>query len=78
MDGIVHLRDQLPLRPAGVARVAPARQPMLVVLADRLMTWIERARSRRTLGGLDDRMLRDFGADRATIYPEIQKPFWRA
>jgi uncharacterized protein YjiS (DUF1127 family) len=78
MDGNVPLRDQLPLRSTGAARVGTARQPMLVVLADRLMTWIERARSRRALASLDDRMLRDFGADRATIYPETQKPFWRA
>jgi uncharacterized protein YjiS (DUF1127 family) len=74
MDGNVQLRDQ---RPAGVARFAP-RQTLLVILADRLMTWIEHARSRRILGSLDDRMLRDIGADRGTIHAEIRKPFWRA
>ncbi len=78
MDGNIPLRDQLSLRPTGAARVATPRQPMLVILADRLMAWFERARSRRILGSLDDRMLRDIGADRGTIHAEIQKPFWRA
>lgn len=78
MDGNVHVRDQLPRRPAELVRLAPTRLPMLVILADRLMTWIERARSRRVLGCLDERMLRDIGADRGTIHTEIQKPFWRA
>jgi uncharacterized protein YjiS (DUF1127 family) len=50
---------------------------VLLVLADRLMIWIERARSRHILGGLDDRMLRDIGADRGAIQAELQKPFWR-
>jgi uncharacterized protein YjiS (DUF1127 family) len=37
----------------------------------------ERARERRTLAGLDDRMLKDIGLTRADVAAESGKPFWR-
>jgi uncharacterized protein YjiS (DUF1127 family) len=37
----------------------------------------ERARTRRALARLDDRLLRDIGLSRADIEREIEKPFWR-
>jgi uncharacterized protein YjiS (DUF1127 family) len=77
MDGNFPIRDLLPLRPVDIARFAPAKAPVLVGVADRLMSWVERVRSRRTLGLMDDRMLRDIGIDHGTAYQEIQKPFWR-
>lgn len=39
--------------------------------------WIERARQRRALAGLDDQMLRDIGITRADAVREAEKPFWR-
>lgn len=71
------LRDLPTRRPTDVVSYAGTRSSLLVTLADQLMTWIERARSRRALGCLDDRMLGDIGFDRGAIQAEIQKPFWR-
>lgn len=42
------------------------------------LVWQERARLRRKLSELDDRLLRDIGLSRADIEPEVRKPFWRA
>jgi uncharacterized protein YjiS (DUF1127 family) len=43
-------------------------------LADTLALWHFRARSRRELAQLEDRILKDAGIDRS----EANKPFWRA
>lgn len=37
----------------------------------------ERARERRALAALDDRMIQDIGIDRARIWGELSKPVWR-
>ncbi len=42
----------------------------------RVLTWQERARQRRDLAALDERMLRDVGLDRGDIWRETQKRFW--
>ncbi len=39
--------------------------------------WYDRARQRRRLAQLDDRLLSDIGVDRATAMEEVSKPFWR-
>jgi uncharacterized protein YjiS (DUF1127 family) len=39
--------------------------------------WLERGRSRRVLGTLDDHQLRDIGVTRAEARLESAKPFWR-
>ena len=44
---------------------------------DWIFLWQERAESRRRLLALDDRMLRDIGANQATAAHEGGKPFWR-
>ena len=44
---------------------------------DALATWLERARQRRALQRLDDRMLKDIGLSRADVAHEADKPFWR-
>lgn len=49
----------------------------LVRLLDRLLLWRERARSRRMLGTLDERLLRDIGVDSATASWESTRSFWR-
>jgi uncharacterized protein YjiS (DUF1127 family) len=43
---------------------------------DQIFLWQERARSRRALGALDDRMLHDVGIDRATAHSEAARSFW--
>ena len=46
-----------------------------------LLSWaaacLVRARQRRTLGELDDAMLKDIGLTRAEVEHECAKPFWR-
>ncbi|GAB4358908.1 MAG: hypothetical protein Kow006_27670 [Gammaproteobacteria bacterium] len=39
--------------------------------------WQERAKERRALLALDDRLLRDIGLSRADALREGSKPFWR-
>jgi uncharacterized protein YjiS (DUF1127 family) len=47
-------------------------------LLDAAMTWRDRARQRRHLAELDDRLLRDIGVSRAEVEGEISRPFWAA
>lgn len=42
-----------------------------------LLVWLERTCQRRQLLGLDDRALKDFGANRCDADTEGSKPFWR-
>lgn len=46
-------------------------------LFDMFMAWLDRARQRRHLAELDDRMLRDIGLSRAEVDGEISQRFWR-
>jgi uncharacterized protein YjiS (DUF1127 family) len=50
----------------------------LTRLFDQLLSWLDRARQRRHLAELDDRLLRDIGLSRAEVEHEIERPFWRA
>jgi uncharacterized protein YjiS (DUF1127 family) len=59
---------------------APVRSSLekrLVRWLDGLSLWRERARQRRTLMSMNDRMLADIGLDRGVIEREYTKPFWR-
>jgi uncharacterized protein YjiS (DUF1127 family) len=47
-------------------------------LLDMAMSWRDRARQRRHLAELDDRLLRDIGVSRAEVENEISRPFWAA
>lgn len=59
---------------AGGVRPLWRMQRSINRIAETLALWHFRARSRRELEQLDDRLLRDAGVDRA----EANKPFWRA
>jgi uncharacterized protein YjiS (DUF1127 family) len=68
---------------AGV-RVSPgsrssvqALSARLVKAADTLLLWRKRARDRRLLAELDDRLLGDIGISRGDAIYEMDKPFWR-
>lgn len=59
----------------------PARSRAVMVLDGMLglvWVWRERARQRRVLGGLDERMLGDIGLSHGTAWRESVKPFWQA
>ena len=49
----------------------------LVELLEMLATWSQRARERRQLMTLDERMLQDIGVSNADVWQEARKPFWR-
>lgn len=55
------------------------RQRIHPVLAAWMLfaSWIERARQRQALAGLDARQLRDIGITRTDAARECEKPFWR-
>jgi uncharacterized protein YjiS (DUF1127 family) len=55
----------------------PAIRPWAAAALDRLLGWRERARQRRALLALDDRMLKDIGITRADAEREASRPFWR-
>lgn len=59
-------------------RSRPTQASLLLRVVETLFTWRERARSRRMLAGLDDRMLRDIGISSGTALEEADKPFWRS
>ena len=42
-----------------------------------VLRWQERARGRRELQALDERMLKDIGLNRIDALREADKPFWR-
>ncbi|MGE5146466.1 MAG: DUF1127 domain-containing protein [Candidatus Eiseniibacteriota bacterium] len=44
---------------------------------DTVYLWLERARDRDKLAGLDAHILKDIGIGRSEIEREISKPFWR-
>ncbi len=47
-------------------------------LVNHLVTWQIRARERKHLSSMDDRMLRDVGLSRVDVMREASKPFWNA
>jgi len=60
----------------GVLRVARFGDRVTVAGLENLLHWRERARQRKALAGLNDRMRRDIGLSAADIHRESTKPFW--
>ena len=56
---------------------AKADRGLATRLFDQVFTWLDRARQRRQLGELDDRLLRDIGLSRAEVDHEISQRFWQ-
>jgi uncharacterized protein YjiS (DUF1127 family) len=56
---------------------AGADRSRVTRIFDQVFSWLERARQRRHLGELDDRLLHDIGLSRADVEHEISQPFWR-
>lgn len=52
--------------------------PVAKAIAETVGVWLVRARTRRALAELDDRILRDIGISRWEAEREAYKPFWRA
>ena len=50
----------------------------LRTVVETVALWHQRARQRRQLVALDDRLYRDIGVSPLDAYREAQKPFWRA
>jgi uncharacterized protein YjiS (DUF1127 family) len=63
-----------PASRGGIATVSGA----LARLADTVLLWHKRARDRRLMSELDDRLLGDIGISRGDAIHEMDKPFWRA
>jgi uncharacterized protein YjiS (DUF1127 family) len=63
----------------GNVAVVAARQLWRGVVAatETLRLWQDRAQSRKSLSGLDERMLRDIGVSSTQLWHEASKPFWR-
>ena len=57
--------------------IRPGFHRWLTVTLDTVLTWFERARSRRELAKLDDRLLHDIGVARTDADNESRKPFWK-
>ena len=55
----------------------PVLAHLAITMAVYLTAWDHRRRSRLTLQGLDDHMLRDIGLTQSTAQTEVDKPFWK-
>ncbi|MDX1711648.1 MAG: DUF1127 domain-containing protein [Rhodovibrionaceae bacterium] len=58
-----------------VHRVRPS--DVFAAIANRVLTWQERASQRAQLAAMDDRLLRDMGIHPMDAMREAEKPFWR-
>ena len=62
---------------ADFRRTAGASALSLVTALDQILAWIERARQRSALAGLDADSLRDLGLSNADVDGECRKHFWQ-
>ena len=64
--------------PGGGLSVAQQSLDFISRALDAVAVWHERARQRRRLMELDDRLLQDIGLTRADVARETSKSFWEA
>lgn len=64
-------------RPAQVRRNRYRPRGVIAVFARLIALWTDRARQRRILAAMDDRLLSDIGVTRLEAEREARKPFWR-
>jgi uncharacterized protein YjiS (DUF1127 family) len=77
MSTSIHALTRAPLGTAAARPRPAAAGSRLRRALDLIVEWRARARDRRELASLDDRSLRDMGLDRAAIWAECEKPWWR-
>jgi uncharacterized protein YjiS (DUF1127 family) len=77
MSTSIHMLARAPLGTAA-AKPRPTSGNLVRRALDLLVEWRARGRERRELASLDDRCLRDMGLDRASVWAECEKPWWRA
>jgi uncharacterized protein YjiS (DUF1127 family) len=66
-----------PLREPWLATAWRSLDAALRHAVDVILTWRERARTRRQLLTFDDRLLKDIGITRLDARSEAEKPFWQ-
>ena len=77
MNGsICHTASSIPAV-SGSHSNRPAIGSSFTRAVENVLLWRDRARSRRALLGMDDRMLSDIGLDRATARSEGDRRFWQ-
>jgi uncharacterized protein YjiS (DUF1127 family) len=73
-----HIIDRhIPCNPTRTSDLPDGLGRLFLASVQTLQLWYERARQRRCLAKLDERLLRDIGIDRITAMEEVSKPFWR-
>lgn len=72
MSSPTHVLSRAPRATAGTPMRGLIRRAL-----DRVAEWRARARERRDLPAMSDHALRDMGLDRASVWAECDKPFWR-
>lgn len=65
------------LRPCYARHGGPGLCLAVAACARLIAFWMDRARQRRALAEMDDRLLSDIGITRNEAEREIEKPFWR-
>ena len=63
--------------PVRVPRFGVSWRETLTHLLGIVLLWRERAEQRRSLAGLDERLLKDIGIGQADAYRESSKWFWQ-
>ena len=77
MSQLVHAVNQTMPDTGSIAEYHEMARHRVVRVSGLVLLWRERARQRRVLASLDDRLLRDVGISQSAALRETGKPFWR-